>query len=443
MLSLLVAALLIPAQQKEAKPIAFINATVLPISSAPIEHGVLIVVNGKISFVGPEKSPIPKGTQIVDLKGKIVMPGLVDTHSHIGGWGGADASGPIQPDARIYDAINVRDSGFRRAAAGGITTLNIMPGSGHLMSGQTIYAKNRIAKTVDGIIIRDNTGWIMGGMKMANGTNPIGKTPFPGTRSKSMALVREEYVKALEYKRKWDKYRAKVEEGTGGEQPERDLGLDAMVEVLNGKRIVHHHTHRADDIMSVLRLQKEFGFKLVLHHVSEAWKVADEIAAAHVPCSIITIDSPGGKLEAVDLSMQTGAELEKRGINVGYHTDDWITDSRLFLRCAAMGVRGGMTRSGALRSVTLAGAEMLGLQDRIGSLEAGKDADFIILNGDPLSVYSKVLETWIEGKKIFDRSNPKDLLYATGGFGASHNQDPYLCCAGGHVGDGHNDGGGH
>jgi imidazolonepropionase-like amidohydrolase len=156
--------------------------------------------------------------------------------------------------------------------------------------------------------------------------------------------------------------------------------------------------------------------------------VADEIARAKVPCSVIVVDSPGGKPEAVNMTFKNAAVLEKAGVLVAFHTDDWITDSRVFFRSAALGVRGGMTRAGALKALTLAGAQMLDLGDRIGSLETGKDADFIILNSDPLSVYSKVLETWVEGIKVFDRSDPKDYLYAVGGYGAGHDQSPYLCC---------------
>jgi imidazolonepropionase-like amidohydrolase len=186
--------------------------------------------------------------------------------------------------------------------------------------------------------------------------------------------------------------------------------------------------------MTVLRLSKEFGFRVVLHHVSEGWKVADEIAAAGAPCSIIIVDSPGGKLEAINLVYETGAILEKAGVLVAYHTDDWITDSRVFLRSPALGIRAGLSREAALASVTLAGAAMLDLDDRIGSLEPGKDADFIVLSGDPFSVYTKVLETWVEGEKVFDRSNPDDRLYAVGGYGAGHDQDElYLCCQGGEV----------
>jgi imidazolonepropionase-like amidohydrolase len=194
--------------------------------------------------------------------------------------------------------------------------------------------------------------------------------------------------------------------------------------------VVHHHTHRHDDILTVLRLAQEFGFRVVLHHVSEGWKVADEIARAGAPCSIIVVDSPGGKLEARDLSWQTGAVLEKAGVKVAFHTDDWITDSRLFLRSAGLAVRAGMSREAALRGLTLEAAHMLDLGDRTGSLEVGKDADFAVLSGDPLSVYTAVLETWVEGQKVFDRSDPADRLWALGGFGAGNDERSLDCCGG-------------
>jgi len=405
--------------------VAFVNAKIIPIAGPEIERGVLVIEEGKITAVGTADAvSIPADAKRIDMTGRVIMPGLVDTHSHIGGVGGADGSAPIQPDVRILDSINVLNPGFRRAVAGGQTTVNLMPGSGHLLSGQTIYLKLRPGKTIEELFIRDAGGWAMGGMKMANGTNSMRDKPFPGTRGKSAALVREQYIKAQEY-------RDKIARAAGDPEkiPARDLAMEGLIEVLEGKRIVHHHTHRADDIMTVLRLAKEFGFRVVLHHVSEGWKVADEIAKAGVPCSVILVDSPGGKLEAVNLLMRTGGVLERAGAKVAFHSDDWITDCRLFLRMAALGVRAGMSREGALRAMTLSGAEMLDLGDRVGSFEPGKDADIVVLSGDPFSVYSKVLETWVEGSKVFDRTRPEDYLYAVGGYGAGDDLEPYLCCA--------------
>lgn len=246
---------------------------------------------------------------------------------------------------------------------------------------------------------------------MANGTNPLGATPFPGTRAKSAAMVRDLFVKAQDYKAKID-----AAKGDPEKMPKRDINMEALVEVLEGKRVVHNHTHRHDDILTAIRLKEEFGYRLVLHHVSEAWKVADEIAKADVAASIIILDAPGGKLEAVEIQQNNGVMLEKAGVDVGFHTDDGITDSRLFLRSAAFGVRAGMSREKALEAVTLANARMMDVQDRVGSLEKGKDADFIILSGDPLSVYTHVEQTWVEGEKVFDRSDPEDREFAIGGY---------------------------
>lgn len=401
----------------QEKPTAYINARIIPIVGQPIEQGILLVQNGKITAVGDARTVrLSSDVQIVDLKGKWIMPGLIDSHSHIGEPAGGDNSSPIQPDVRILDSVNVRSSSIQRAQSGGITTVNVMPGSGHLDSGQTLYLKLRDdADKIDDLLIYDADGKYMGGIKFANGTNPMrGTGGFPGTRAKSVSLVREQFIRAQDYREKIKK--------AGNDKtklPPRDLAMEALVEVLDGKRVVHFHTHRHDDIMSVLRLQKEFGFRVVLHHVSEGWKVADEIAKAKIPCSIILLDAPGGKLETVDIKLESAAILDKAGVMFGFHTDDYILDSRFFLREAAMAVRGGLSREKALYGLTMANAKILDLDKRIGSLEAGKDADFIVLSGDPLSVYSHVLQTYIEGKKVFDRTDPKDYLVATGGFGAA------------------------
>ncbi len=413
-------------EESAATATAFSGAHLIPISGPPIDDGVLLVRDGKIVAVGAQgEVSIPEDATVVEAAGKVIMPGLVDTHSHVGGGGAGDRSGPIQPGVRVLDSINARHSGFQRARAGGLTTLNVMPGSGHLISGQTAYLKLRAGDTIEELVIVDPEGNPSGGLKMANGTNSRRDPPFPGTRGKSAALVRARYIAAQEYRDQLVQFADDPEK-----RPSRDLDLEALVEVLEGKRIVHHHTHRHDDILTVLRLQKEFGFQVVLHHVSEGWKVAEQLAEAGVPSSVIVIDSPGGKLEARDLVLETGAILEQAGARVAFHTDDGITDSRLFLRSAALAVRAGMSRQGALEALTLEGARMLAMEDRVGSLEAGKDADFVILSGDPLSVYTQVLETWVEGEKVFDRSDPEDLKIATGGYGAGtpRSEDSHVDC---------------
>jgi len=406
----------------QSKPTAYINAHIIPISGPEIEQGILLVQDGKIRAVGDARTVrLAADVQQIDLAGKVIIPGLIDSHSHIGGGSGADGSAPIQPDVRLLDGINARAASIQRAQSGGITTVNVMPGSGHLDSGQTLYLKLRDnAVKIDDLLIMLPDGRYAGGIKFANGTNSIraGGGTFPGTRAKSAALVREQFIKAQEYR---DKIKKAGTDAT--KLPPRDLAMEALVEVLERKRTVHFHTHRHDDILTALRLQKEFGFRIVLHHVSEAWKVADEIAKSKAPSSIIMIDSPGGKLETVDVSFSNGMALEKAGALVGFHTDDSITDSRWFLRSAGLAVRAGMSREKALYGMTMANAIILELQDRVGSLEAGKDADFVVLSGDPLSVYTHVLQTWVEGRKVFDRADPKDYLIAVGGLGATDDSD--------------------
>lgn len=418
-----------PPGQVDISRDVFINARIIPVTDDEISNGYLLIENGRIVDVGPMAnwSPPSGETTTHDCSGRTIMPGLVCTHSHIGiqgrGGGGADRSDPIQPDVRILDTIDVQNSGFKRAVAGGLTCLNIMPGSGHLSSGQTAYVKLRPATRVEDLLILDESGKTMGGLKMANGTNPQRDAPFPGTRGKSASLVRQAFIDAQEYQRKLD-----AATDDPDKMPERNLRMEALCEVLRRERVVHHHTHRHDDILTVLRLADEFGFEVVLHHASDGWKIPEEIAASGASCSIILVDSPGGKQEAIDLSYETGRILDEAGVDVAFHTDDLITDSRWFRRMPALAIRAGMDRQSALESITIKGARMLDLDDRIGSLTPGKDADFIVLDGDPFSIYTDNLQTWVEGRKVFDLSLPDDRLYAVGGPGAGQPLRPYLCC---------------
>ncbi len=415
-----------------AEPIAFVGAMVIPVVGDPIAEGTVIVEDGVIVAVGPRSEvAVAPNASVRDLTGKVLIPGLVDTHSHIGIYprpavpahrDGNDTSKPVQPQLRALDGIWPDDPGIRMAAAGGITTANIMPGSGSVVSGQTAYVKLR-GDTIEEMLVAPDEHGIQGGMKMANGENPkrraAKKDKPPGTRMGIAALQRDLFTRAQAYQKKLETHAQKVAAGEESEEPARDLELLPVIEILEGHRTVHHHTHRSDDILTVLRLQREFGFDLVLQHGTEAWKVADEIARANVPVSIIMLDSPGGKLEASHYRLDYGAILERAGVLVAIHTDDYITPSRLFLRSGAMAVRGGMTEAGALRALTLNAAKMLRLAARIGSIEVGKDADLVVLSGPPFSVYTHVLETWIDGERVFDRSDPEQRRYATGGFAVS------------------------
>ncbi|HEY2787706.1 MAG TPA: amidohydrolase family protein [Fimbriiglobus sp.] len=421
--SLLIGVLLAwPVAAADPPAVMFKNATIYTATAdAPIENGILVVMNGKISVVAGEKGPnsiaLPAGTETIDLKGAVIIPGLVDTHSHIGIFGkpavkahadGNEMSGPVQSGIRAIDAINPQDPGIRMATAGGVTTANIMPGSGNVIGGQTLYVKLRGKSIEDMRIIGRlaNGTEVLGGLKMANGENPKGygrtKQQAPFTRMKVAALQREQFVKAREYMQKKD--------------APRDLSLEPLVEVLQGKRTVHFHSHRADDLLTAVRIAEEFQFELVLHHATEGYRIADILAKKKIPVSLTLVDSPGGKAEVMGLLEENAAILEKAGVVVAINTDDYITESRFLLRTGSLAVRGGMSDMAALKALTATPAKLLHLDHRLGTLEAGKDADFVILSGKPFSIYTKVQQTWIDGKKVFDAADPKDRPYRDGGF---------------------------
>jgi len=381
-----------------AEPLVLKGARIHTVTNGTIENGTIVVVDGKIAAVGRDV-PIPESARTIDVRGHVIIPGLVDTHSHLGVYAmprvaansdGNEATAPVQSLVRAIDSIFPNDPGFLRAKAGGITTANIMPGSANVMGGQTAYVKLR-GRTVEEMLIDLQGG--PPGMKMANGENPKRsygrRNQAPATRMKIMALQREIFLKARQYAEKKEK---------------RDLALEPVVEILEGKRTVHFHTHRADDIVSALRLRDEFGFEVVLHHVTEAYLVPEEIAKRKVRCSLTLLDAPGGKPEAVNLRYENAALAHAAGVEIALNTDDPVTESRLFLRTAAIAIRGGLPRDAALEALTIVPARMMHLDKRIGSLEKGKDADFVLLDGDPFGAYTRVLGTWIEGEKVFDRA---------------------------------------
>lgn len=400
------------------KVIAFTNATIhTATADKPLEKATLLVKGSTILDVGANVA-VPAGAEVIDLKGEVIIPGLVDTHSHVGVWtrpnvpanvDGNEGSGPVQPAVRAIDSFNPDDPGVKMALAGGVTTANVMPGSGNVIGGQTVYLKYR-GRTVEEMRVfgRAGTKEILGGLKMANGENPKGygrtKQQAPFTRMKVAALQRETFQKAKEYKAKLD----------SGAKVDRDVALEPIVEVLNGTRTVHFHCHRADDLMTALRISEEFGFEIVLQHATEGYRVADVLAKKKIPVSLTLIDSPGGKAETIGLLEENAAVLEKAGVTVTINTDDGITESRFMLRTGAIAVRGGMSESSALKALTINAAKVMHLDHRVGSLEKGKDADFAILSGPPFSAYTHVRQTWIEGKKVFDYAT--DRAYATGGF---------------------------
>ena len=411
-----------PVPNSEFTSIAFVNATLYTgVGDKPIPNATMWIRDGKIVEAGAAADvTLPANYQKVDLKGAVVIPGLVDTHSHIGIYpkpsvpansDGNEMSGPVQSGVRAIDSIDPNDPGIRMATAGGITTANIMPGSGNVIGGQTLYVKLQGKSVEEMQIFGFNAGVkILGGLKMANGENPKGygrnKQQAPFTRMKVAALQREQFVKAKEY----------MEKMKGDKKPDRDVSLEPLVEVLEKKRTVHFHCHRADDLMTAIRIAEEFGFELVLQHATEGYRIADVLAAKKIPVSLTLIDSPGGKAETMGLLEENAAVLDKAGVSVSINTDDFITESRFFLRTGSLAMRGGMSESAALKALTLTPAKIMHLDQRIGSLEKGKDADFVILSGAPFSVYTKVQQTWIDGKKVFDAGNAAELGYRDGGF---------------------------
>ena len=412
-------------QPAAAKPIVYHNATIhTAAADEPIPGGFFVVADGKIARVGTAdefKKLAADAGERRDLGGAVVIPGLVDTHSHVGiaprpavpaHADLGEGSGPVQPGLRALDAIMPDDPGIRMALSGGVTTANVMPGSGNVIGGQTLYLKYR-GRTIDDMrvtgLLPDGTV-IVGGLKMANGENPKGygrtKQQAPFTRMKVAALQREQFVKAREYKAKLD----------AGTKVDRDTSLEPLVEVLEKKRTVHFHCHRADDLMTAVRIAEEFGFEIVLQHATEGYRVAEVLAKKKIPVSLTLIDSPGGKAETMGLLEENAAILEKAGVRVSINTDDYITESRFYLRTGAIAVRGGMPEAAALKALTITPAKLMHLDHRLGSIEKGKDADFAVLSGPPFSAYTQVLETHIEGKKVFDRANKRDWAYQAGGF---------------------------
>lgn len=417
--------------------VIFVGATVHPVSGPPVEDAVLVFGrDGRIQDLRPGPlGDVPDSAEVIDLTGKHVIPGIVDTHSHVGGGRLHEGLAPVQPGISAVDAIDPSHISVARARAGGLTTINVMPGSGKLMGGQTVYLKLRDSAVVDDLLLCPGDAAapeggpplrrarVCGGMKMANGTNPQGQGGDPRSRMGSAFLQRKALQEGAELARQAAAWQQAEDEGwsrrkrkkAGIKPPKTDLRSQPLLEIAEGRRTVHFHTHRADDIVTVLRLQEEFGFRVVLQHVSEAWKVPALLGERKAMVSLILVDSPGGKEEALELFPSNAAEMERAGALVALHTDDPITDSRLFLRMAGIAVRGGMTEEGALAALTLNPATMMELDHRVGSIERGKDADLVVLSGPPLSTWTQVEQTWIEGTLVFDRARPADRALAVGG----------------------------
>jgi imidazolonepropionase-like amidohydrolase len=409
-----------------AAPIALVNARVHPVTSPPVDGCTMVIDGGRILAIGPDVV-VPPDAAVVDLTGRVVVPGLIDLHSHVGGGRLHESLGPVQPAISAIDAIDPFHPSLDRARAGGITTVNVMPGSGKLMGGQTAYLSLRHSPTVDGMLVclAADAGdaeiegplrrtSVCGGTKMANGTNPQGSGGDPASRMGSAFLQRQALLRGqawLDAQEAHDARRGRKRPAA----PEPDPEAEALAELAAGQRTVHFHSHRADDVVTAIRLKQEFGIDLVVHHGSEGFKVASLIAEADVPVAINVLDTPGGKEETLERRLDNPAILHAAGVRIALITDDPVQDSRLFLRTGGLAVRGGLAPEAALRAMTLTPAELMGVADRVGSLEVGKQADLVVLSGPPFSVWSQVEQTWVAGEVVFDRSDSAQTRFATGG----------------------------
>jgi imidazolonepropionase-like amidohydrolase len=388
------------------------NVTVYDGEGGKIDNGVVFITAGKISSVGGPETAIPAGVMVIDGTGKFVTPGIIDIHSHLGDYptpsveahsDGNEATSPTTPEVWAEHSVWPQDPGFSRALAnGGVTALQILPGSANLMGGRSVVLKNVYARTVQGMKFPDAPY----GMKMACGENPKrvygSKGRMPSTRMGNIAVNRQTWIKAQEYKKKRD----------SGKEYTRDLGLETLAGVLDGDISIQNHCYRADEMALVLDMAKEFGYKVsTFHHAVESYKIADLLRDNGV-CSAVWADWWGFKMEAYDAIPENAAILQNTGACVIIHSDDENQIQRLNQEAAkaqADGRRMGINISDAevIKWLTYNPAKALGISDKTGSLKPGKMADLVLWNDNPLSVYARPYKVWIDGALMFDASNPK------------------------------------
>ncbi|MCI0651911.1 MAG: amidohydrolase family protein [Planctomycetes bacterium] len=392
-----------------------------------IANGDMIVEGGKIAAVGRDLAP-PAGAHVIDGTGLHVTPGIIDVHSHTAIAGGVnESSQSVTSEVRIGDVVRPDDVGLYRELAGGLTTALLLHGSANPIGGQTQVIKLRWGESAEGLKLREAPPTI----KFALGENvkqsnwgDAHTTRYPQTRMGVEQLIRDRFLAAKAYAREWAEFRAAEREaaegpaGAGGAAapaaPRRDLELDALVEILEGRRHIHCHSYRQDEILMLIRLAEEIGFKVnTFQHVLEGYKVAPEIAAHGASCSAFS-DWWAYKFEVYDAIPYNGALLAEAGVVTTFNSDSDEMARRLNLEAAKTIKYGGLAPEEALLFVTLNAARQLHLERQIGSLEPGKDADFVIWSGDPLSTYTICLETWIEGEQMFSRAADRTLAARDG-----------------------------
>jgi imidazolonepropionase-like amidohydrolase len=396
-----------PAVAAEPSPVILIqNATILTVSHGTIERGSILIKDGKIAEVGASVKA-PKDAQIIDAAGQFVIPGIIDCHSHIAVDGSVnEGSVSVSSIVNIADVLNPDDVDIYRDLAGGVTVANVLHGSANAIGGQTVVIKLRWGQPASKLPFEG----ALPGIKFALGENPKrsnfsrGTPRYPTTRMGVEETIRGAFTEARDYKASWDLYNKRTAAGEKNLiSPRRDLRLDPLVEVLEGKRYVHSHCYREDEILMLLRVAKEFGFKVrTFQHVLEGYKVADEIAAAGAGASTFS-DWWAYKVEAYEAIPYNAALMTRRGVLVSVNSDDAGEATHLNQEAAKNIKFGGLSHDEALKLVTLNPAIQLGIDKRVGTIDAGKDADLVIYNHDPLSAYAVVQKTLIDGRVYFDR----------------------------------------
>jgi imidazolonepropionase-like amidohydrolase len=385
------------------------NATIMTASHGTIKNGSILIRDGKIAAVGQNVNSSDPNARVIDATGKYVTPGIIDCHSHTAVEGNVnEGTLSVTSMVRIRDVIDPYNADVYRQLAGGVTTVNILHGSANAIGGQNAVVKLKLGRPVEEWIIPDAPQ----GIKFALGENPKrsnfqGAAPaqrrYPATRMGVEETIRDAFDRAKDYKRKWDEYEAKKSSDPNAIPPRRDLQLDALVEILDGKRLIHSHCYRDDEILMLLGLGDELGFHVqTLQHVLEGYKVANEIAA-HKTGGSTFADFWSYKMEAYDAIPYNAALMAERGVVVTINSDSDERARRLYLEAAKTMKYGGLGEEEALRTATLNAAIQLGISKRTGSIDVGKDADLVIFSEHPFSVYTVPEMTLIEGRVYFDR----------------------------------------
>jgi imidazolonepropionase-like amidohydrolase len=391
---------------REDDVVAIVGGTVLTMAGETIENGTVVVRDGRIDAVG-RRPRTPRGAHVIDAAGRFVVPGIIDAHSHIAAEGGInEGSLAVTAMVRIQDVVDPTDIGIYRALAGGVTTINVLHGSANPIGGQNQVLKLRWGQDADGMRFEVAPP----GIKFALGENPKrsrsfgpGPSRYPATRMGVIDVIRQAFTEAVEYRDAWARHREAEAAGERSRPPARDLELEALVEILEGERLVHAHSYRADEILQLLRLAEELGFRIAtLQHVLEGYRVADEIAAHGAGASTFS-DWWAYKVEAYEAIPYNAALMTDRGVLSSINSDD-AEEMRHLNHEAAKSVKwGGLSDEQALALVTINPAKQLRIDDRVGSIEVGKDADLVIYDGHPLSSYAVVQTTLVDGKVYFDR----------------------------------------